>query len=76
MRKQPKPKCDHSVTLGKETVASMGMKCSECSGAPEHLLVFFTMRGRQQRPHTGSFCSQLCHDRFHGLKPRPVETVS
>jgi hypothetical protein len=61
---------DHTVILGKEVVEPMGMKCSECQGTPDELLVFYTMRGSQRRTHNGAFCTKLCHDRFHGLKPR------
>lgn len=76
MRKPSILKQDHTVTLGKEIVQAFGIKCSECDAAPDELLVFYTMRGQHRRTHNGSFCSKLCHDRFHGLKPRPAPKVA
>ena len=45
--------------------------CAECrdeSGGK--LLRFSTVRGSRVRQHDGLFCSQSCHDVWHGLKPR------
>lgn len=58
------------VRLERETIDAMGVRCSECDAAPKQLLVFYTMRGSNRRTHNGSFCSKMCHDTFHGLRPR------
>ena len=58
------------VKLERETIDAYGVTCSECDAAPKKLVVFYTMRGSNRRTHNGQFCSKLCHDRFHGLKPR------
>jgi hypothetical protein len=63
---------DHIVTLCKEVIEPMGIKCSECGASPDELFVFYTLRGTNRRTHNGSFCNKLCHDRFHQLAPRPV----
>lgn len=63
---------DHLTKLSCETVEAMGVTCSECGGTArgDTLQVYATVRGRRVRTHNGSFCSKLCHDIFHGLRPR------
>jgi hypothetical protein len=68
----PIERTDHLTELQYETVDADGVRCSECGGVAKHnkLLIYATVRGTKRRTHNGSFCSKLCHDIFHGLKPR------
>lgn len=63
---------DHLTELDVEAIEHDGMRCSECGdlGPNDKLLIYATLRGQQRRTHNGQFCSKLCHDIFHGLKPR------
>jgi hypothetical protein len=65
---------DHLVELICEAIDADGHRCPECADtAPgDKLLVFSTVRGARVRQHDGAFCSKLCHDRWHRLKPRQL----
>jgi len=58
------------VELHRETIDAYGVTCSECDKGKKKLIVFYTMRGANRRTHNGQFCSKLCHDRYHGLRPK------
>lgn len=55
-----------------EAIDADGQTCSECGDtAPgDKLLIYATKRGTKVRTHNGQFCSKLCHDQFHGLRPK------
>lgn len=67
---------DHLTTLTVETIDAMGMICSHCGNvaAGNKLKIYATVRGARSRTHNGEFCSKLCHDIFHGLKPAKKPT--
>jgi hypothetical protein len=52
-------------------------RCAECGdlGPNDMLFAFTTVCGRNERRHDGHFCSTGCHDRWHGLKSRPLTHV-
>lgn len=56
-----------------EAIDADGQRCSECGDtAPgDKVLIYATLRGTNRRTHNGQFCSKACHDRFHGLAPKP-----
>ena len=64
-------KTDHLTELKVETIDAMGMVCSQCGNVAtgDKLNIYATVRGAIRRTHNGEFCSKLCHDIFHGLKP-------
>lgn len=63
---------DHEYELRCETIDADGQVCLECHevGPKDHLFVFSTVRGGKVRAHDGIFCSQQCHDRWHGVAPK------
>jgi hypothetical protein len=45
--------------------------CAEChDDGGGKLLRYATRIGTRVRVHDGLFCSNACHDRYHGLAPR------
>jgi len=63
---------DHLTKLVCESVEAGRDRCSECGdvGPKGMLFIYATERGARRRVHDGTFCSKLCHDRFHGLAPK------
>lgn len=51
--------------------------CQEChdTAAKGTVFKFYTRRGARWREHEGYFCSQDCHDRWHGLKRNAATAV-
>ena len=66
---------DHEYELRAEAIDAEGHHCWECHDvAPgDRLIVFSTVRGQKVRVHDGAFCSQSCHDRWHGLLPKIIQ---
>lgn len=66
---------DGSSELTCAAVDAEGARCAECGDGPDSrgkLIIFATRIGARIRVHEGMFCSQACHDRWHGLKPKGV----
>jgi hypothetical protein len=63
---------DHLYELRAEAIEAGNQRCPECRevGNGERLFVFATVRGNKARVHDGAFCSQQCHDIWHGLVPK------
>lgn len=64
---------DGSSELTCAAVDAEGERCAECGEKPDskgRLIIYATRIGARIRVHEGKFCSQDCHDRWHGLKPK------
>jgi hypothetical protein len=63
---------DHLYELRAEAIEAGNQRCPECHevASGDRLFVFSTVRGNKVRAHDGAFCSQQCHDIWHGVAPK------